>query len=193
MARARSLIRRASGPPALQSGLLLVDADDFIGLLFHAHRRGVDAIRNGLVKRLALTQERFDLREPVKTGFQQRAMLGVLCALVRDVRIHPATDDDAGAAEIAKFVRIEHHAAARGDDPVLPIGLFANERPFLLTKKSFALLLKNLRNRLPMTLFDHVVHVRESHSKLLRRALAGARLAAAHEPYEDKVLHRAIV
>ena len=44
-----------------------------------------------------------------------------------------------------------------------------------------------------MTLFDHVVHVRKPHSKLLRRALARARLAAAHEPYEDEVLHRVIV
>src|SRR5437667_5202166 len=102
-ARARALMSAAS--------VLLVDAEDFIGLLFHAHRGGVDAIRDGLIKRLTLVQQSLEPRKPISVGSQQGAMGRVFHALVGDAGIHPATDHDAGTAKVAEVVRIAHHAA----------------------------------------------------------------------------------
>ena len=78
-ARARALMSAAS--------VLLVDAEDFIGLLFHAHRGGVDAIRDGLIKRLTLVQQSLEPRKPISVGSQQGAMGRVFHALVGDVAV----------------------------------------------------------------------------------------------------------
>src|ERR1035438_3841157 len=92
MSRARALICRSSPKVfgvALLSCLLLVDAEDFIGLLLHTHRRGVDTIRNRFVEVLAFTQECLDTREPVRLVPQQRTVIRVFGALVCHLGIHP--------------------------------------------------------------------------------------------------------
>src|SRR5882724_3323099 len=86
---------------SLRSSLLLVDSEYFIGLLLHAHRRGVDAIRNGLVEVLAFAQQSLDTREPVGLPPQQRPMFRILGALMGHLGVHPTANDDPRAAEIA--------------------------------------------------------------------------------------------
>src|ERR1017187_68791 len=142
MSRARALICRSSPKVfgvALLSCLLLVDAEDFIGLLLHTHRRGVDTIRNGLVERLAFVQESLDPCEAVGLVPQQRTVFRVLGPLVGHLGVHPTANDNPGAAEIAEVVRIEDDAAAGGDDAVLTVGQFANQGALLQAEEGFAL------------------------------------------------------
>src|ERR1700722_3872235 len=122
MSRARARIC-CSSPKAFEvarlSCLLLVDAEDFISLLLHAHCRSVDAIRDGLVEVLTLAQKYLDARESVGLASQQRTVFRILSALMGHRGVHPATNDDPRVIEITKVVRIEHDAATGGDDVVL--------------------------------------------------------------------------
>src|SRR5579859_376082 len=131
-----------SGTLTLQIGA--VDSDDLIGLLLDAHRRGVDAVWDDFVKRLAIAQQRLDPRQAIRFIPQQRAVLRILGALMRHVGVHPTTNDDAVAAEIADVVRIQHDAPAGGNDPVLLGSQLTDQRPFLLAKECLALHLENL-------------------------------------------------
>src|ERR1039457_1756371 len=134
MSRARALICSATPGvvgTSLQSCLLLVDAEDFIGLLLHTHRRGVDAIWNGLVEVLAFGQESLDPREAVGLVPQQRTVFRILDALMGHLGVYPTANDNPSAAEIAKIVGIKHDAAASGDDTILTVGQFANQGALL--------------------------------------------------------------
>src|ERR1035437_3359595 len=104
MSRARALICWATPRvfgASLQSCLLLVDAEDFIGLLLHAHRRGVDAIRNGFIEVRAFAQESLDTHESVGLAPQQRTVFRILGALMGHLGVHPTANDNTGAVEIA--------------------------------------------------------------------------------------------